>query len=152
MEYTLIHYTEGWGAGPVIELDSTPSVGSLVMATSEIPTSKSDMFYVDNIMHAERNKNQRQSPIYLFVRPYGGYGTNSPMTEADRTNKAIKELREELKRQLEEVRSDMGALVNGVRNDVADVNGSLAELTKAIDTFADNLLEKQSDICELLER
>lgn len=86
MKFTLIHYTEGWSTGGCVELSALPPLGTLVKANDE--ESFDDIYYVDNVLFADGGEN------YLLVRPFEGYGQMAPLTEADRTNEAIKELTE----------------------------------------------------------
>ncbi len=86
IQFTLIHYTEGWQLGATISLSAVPMVGSLVKSTDDAPEDYSDIYYVDNVLWSDGGEN------YLFVRPYEGYGEMAPLTEIDRLKEAVEEV------------------------------------------------------------
>ena len=88
MQFTLIHYTDGWRIGATVTLSGTPAAGTLVKATMDSPEDYTDIYYIDNVLWGDGGEN------YLFVRPFEGYGEMAPMTEIDRLREAIKEVAE----------------------------------------------------------
>ena len=88
MDFTLIHYTEGWRIGATVTLSGTPAAGTLVKASLDSPEDYTDIYYIDNVLWGDGGEN------YLFVRPFEGYGEMAPMTEIDRLKEGIKEVTE----------------------------------------------------------
>ena len=88
MQFTLIHYTEGWRIGATVTLSGTPAAGTLVKASLDTPDDYTDIYYIDNVLWGDGGEN------YLFVRPFEGYGEMAPMTEIDRLNEKLKEISE----------------------------------------------------------
>ena len=88
MQFTLIHYTEGWRIGATVTLSGTPAAGTLVKASFDTPDNYTDIYYIDNVLWGDGGEN------YLFVRPFEGYGEMAPMTEIDRLNEKLKEIAE----------------------------------------------------------
>ncbi len=88
MQFTLIHYTEGWRIGATVTLSGTPAAGTLVKASLDTPDDYTDIYYIDNVLWGDGGEN------YLFVRPFEGYGEMAPMTEIDRLKEGIKEVAE----------------------------------------------------------
>lgn len=87
--FRLIHYTEGWQTGREVNLSALPQAGMLLKADEpESIDLGSGLYYVDNVMLGDGGDN------YLFVRPYEGYGTSSPLTELDRLDATVRELSE----------------------------------------------------------
>lgn len=95
MKFSLIHYTDGWEAGPTIELDHIPAPGSVVWTKRGKSADDTEMCYVDNVMYAEKGID-RDDLIYLYVRPYTGYSRYAPMTETDRITEKLEKLTEEI--------------------------------------------------------
>ncbi len=78
MQFTLIHYTDGWRIGATVTLSGVPVAGTLVKASLDSPEDYTDIYYIDNILWGDGGEN------YLFVRPFEGYGEVAPLTESDR--------------------------------------------------------------------
>ena len=72
MKFTLLFYTDNWESGPTVELASMPTTGSVVWVRGADRDDEGAMYYVDNIMHAERGIDVEDT-VYLYVRPYTGY-------------------------------------------------------------------------------
>lgn len=92
MKFTLLFYTDGWTTGPVIELSHTPSPGNIVWTAGKRRGVDGDMYYVDNVMYPERGMD-REETVYLYVRPYKGYGDYAPLTESDRIVERLGEIK-----------------------------------------------------------
>ena len=52
MDFTLIHYTEGWRIGATVTLSGTPAAGTLVKASLDTPDDYTDIYYIDNVLWA----------------------------------------------------------------------------------------------------
>lgn len=86
MQFTLIHYTDGWRIGATVTLSGVPVAGTLVKASLDSPEDYTDIYYIDNILWGDGGEN------YLFVRPFEGYGEVAPLTESDRLRATINDV------------------------------------------------------------
>ncbi|MDY3978673.1 MAG: hypothetical protein SOZ00_01455 [Tidjanibacter sp.] len=141
MTFTLIHYTTGWNVGPTINLAALPAAGSLVRL-ADAAVDDDGIYYVDNLMHSEG------STVYLFVRPYTGYGRVAPITESDRVRTSIEALRKDFLAQMEALKRDSDNNIELLRNDLADTLTAVDELSRAVDNLTDNLMEQLKTIEE----
>lgn len=146
MKFTLIFYTRDWEVGPTIELCATPSTGNTIWIKERKSDEEATMFYVDNIMYAERGLND-EDITYLFVRPYTGYGKFAPMTEADRTTKNIGKLSDAVATISEQL-SDLSA---APQSDTSDCRPN--ELYDILENIYDKqleIIEKQQELIDVV--
>lgn len=163
MKFTLLFYTDNWESGPTVELASMPTTGSVVWVRGADRDDEGAMYYVDNIMHAERGIDVEDT-VYLYVRPYTGYALYAPKTEADRLTERITALEEKLTAacdRLAELHADnqhllqlleqQHAAATAQQRHTADWAGQLIQFADAIEDGQQNATDKLDDIAQHLQ-
>ncbi len=140
MLFALIHHTEDWRVEGSLTLDVPPCVGDIVICNDdESERFDDEMFVVDRIIRGEKYN-------YLLVSPYLDYGEPPVQPEqADPTEtlaECIKRLSEQvgnLERRLTEQNKELQKLLNGLCNDLAEINASGMGLQESVDKISERL-------------
>lgn len=143
MKFTLLFYTDGWTTGPVIELSHVPSPGNVVWTAGKRRGEDGDMYYVDNVMYPERGMDGEET-VYLYVRPYKGYGEYAPLTEADRIVERLGEIKGLI--------DSLASIVRRMEEAHASLAGSLGVMIRETEDFTTGLRERGGTLSAAAEQ